>query len=71
VYAILTTLVENSIEAAEGRLAACLGHHCPSRDACAVALEIEGHGVSAEPPLCPITVEHLAMLWGLLTKGDL
>ena len=67
-YAILATLIENSNEAAQGRLAACLGRHCPMRCECAVALKVEANGISANPPMCPVNVELLAILWDVIAK---
>lgn len=68
-YAIITTLIENSDEVALGRLATCLGHDCPLKHECAVALKMEAAGVSADPPDCPVSIETLTFLWKLATRG--
>lgn len=68
-FVILTTLIEESNEADKGRFASCLGKHCPYGPECAAALEIEAHGLSTEPPPCPVRLEMLFMLWQIVTEG--
>lgn len=66
-YKILTTLVQKSDEADQGRLAACLGEECPNRRACQMSLQIASAGIGVEPPYCPIQIEMLYFLWTALT----